>query len=292
MPAVTPLQLWPRLIERILARGWPGRVHLALESGDAVLRGGLPVHDSPRFSLCLAGTGRYTVLRRQRLEVIHLRRGEAIVAAPGALMEPHPDARYLAAGWVFTPELTRHLLARKTPGRHRFLHLHHSPAPLDEDGRRFFQALEHRHERPPEDRQARRLVELLLLKAAEMLTLPETAGPARRARFTWQAACQFLEEHLHEPVGRQEAARFLQVHPNHLSRLCREFSGLSFHDHLLQARLRRARQLLHDPRLNIAQVAQACGFREANYFIRCCRQVWGTTPGRVRATLPPPAGQD
>lgn len=93
MSAGAPLQLWPRLIERILARGWPGRVHLALESGDAVLRGGLPVHDSPRCSLCLAGTGRYTVLRRQRLEVIHLRRGEAIVAAPGALMEPPPDAR-------------------------------------------------------------------------------------------------------------------------------------------------------------------------------------------------------
>jgi AraC-like DNA-binding protein len=258
-------------------------VHLAVETGDPALCGGLPLHDSPRFSICLAGTGRYVILRQQRLEVITLRRGEAIVAAPRALMEPHPTARYLAIGLVFTPEMTRYLLAKKGHGGHRFLDAHHGSQVLDEDGRHFFQALQNRRGASPDDLAARRLVELLLLKAAEMSQMPEpAASPAGKARFTWLAACQFLQENLHQPIGRQEVADFLHLHPNHVSRLFRDFSGQSFLDHLLQARLDRAQPLLQDPQLNVTEIAHACGFRDANYFIRCYRRKLGKSPGRAR----------
>lgn len=277
---------WQRWLLRLLARGWPTRVHLALETGSVMLRGGLPVHQSPRFSLCLAGTGRYTILRHQKPEVIILQRGEAIVAAPLAMMEPQRSAHYLALGVVFTPEMTRLLLAKQSRGKHRFLHSRHDPTVLDADGHHFFKALQNRHHAAPDDPAARRLVELLLLSTAEMVALPEPAMHApRKARFTWLAACQFLEENLHHPLGRQEVADFLHIHPNHVSRLFREFSASSFHDHLLQSRLRRARALLADPTLNIAQVAQACGFRDPNYFIRCYRQALGETPGHQRNRL-------
>lgn len=285
MPA-SARSAWHTWIHRQVQRGWPTRVHLALETGDASLRGGLPVHDSPRFSLCLAGEGRYTVLRQHRREVIALARGEAIVAAPLALMEPHRSACYLAMGFVFTPSMTRLLLAKQSAGRHRFLHTRHDSALLDQDGRHFFQALQHRKDTATDDLIRRRLVELLLLKTAEIAALPERAMIGRgKARFTWLAACQFLEENLHHPIGRQEVADFLHIHPNHVSRLFREFSARSFQDHLMDARLQRARGLLTNPALNIAQVAEACGFRDANYFIRSHKQRLGDTPGRLRTRL-------
>lgn len=269
---------WQVWIHRLLARGWPTRVHLACEAGS-----GFPAHESPRFSLCLAGTGQYTVLRQQRREIITLTRGEAIVAAPGAHMEPHRPARYLALGLVFMPVMTRLLLAKQSGGRHRFLRTRHDPHVLGTDGQHFFQALQNRYPAPPEDLAARRLVELLLLESAGIAARPDDGlHTARKARFTWQAACQFLEENLHHAVSRQDVAGFLHIHPNHVSRLFREFSERSFQDHLLHARLRRARTLLTDPALNITQVAHACGFREANYFIRCYRQVHGEPPGRQR----------
>lgn len=274
---------WPTWIRRLLRRGWPRRVHQALESGTPALRGGLHVHDSPRFSICLAGTGRYIILRQQKLEVITLQRGDAIVAAPQALMEPHPSARYLAIGFVFTKEMTRCLLAKKSNGGHRFLQTHHDSRVLDEDGRHFFQALQNRRGSPPDDLAARRLVELLLLKTAEMSELPEPViSNSGKARFTWQAACQFLQENLHCPIGRQDVSAFLHLHPNHVSRLFRDFSGQSFLDYLLLARLERARPLLKDPHLNISEIAHACGFRDANYFIRCYRRKFGRSPGRDR----------
>lgn len=274
---------WHTWIHRLLGRGWPRRVHLALETGSPALRGGLPVHESPRFSICLAGTGRYVVLRQQHLEVITLQRGDAIVAAPYALMEPHPAARYLAIGFVFAPEMTRYLLAKKGRGGHRFLHTHHDSRVLDEDGRHFFQALQNRRNAPIDDLAARRLVELLLIKTAEMSEQPEPAvSNAGKARFTWMAACQFLQENLHHPIGRQEVADFLHLHPNHISRLFRDFSGQSFLDCLLDARLERSRPLLKDPQLNITEIAHACGFRDANYFIRCYRRKFGRSPGQDR----------
>lgn len=278
-----PSRCWHRWIHRLLKRGWPIRVHLAVETGNPASRGGLPVHDSPRFSLCLAGTGRYVILRQGRQEIITLQRGDAIVAAPQALMEPHPTAHYLALGFVFTPEMTRYLLAKKSHGSHRFLHARHDARILDADGRNFFQALQNRGNSSADDLAARRLVELLLLKIAEMSALPEPAvSTSRKARFTWMAACQFLQENLHHPIGRQEVADFLHLHPNHVSRLFREFSGQSFHDHLLHARLERSSPLLLDPQLNITEIAHACGFRDANYFIRCYRRKFGASPGRAR----------
>ena len=281
--AHAPASRWPQWIHRLLRRGWPKRVHLALESGSPALRGGLPVHDSPRFSICLAGTGRYVVLRQQRLEVITLQRGDAIVAAPQALMEPHPEAHYLAIGFVFTPEMTQCLLAKKGPGGHRFLQTHHDSRVLDEDGRHFFQALQNRRGSPSDDLAARRLVELLLIKTAEMSEQPEpVVSKAGKARFTWLAACQFVQENLHHPIGRQEVADFLHLHPNHVSRLFRDFSGQSFLDHLLQTRLERSQPLLKDPQLNITEIAHVCGFRDANYFIRCYRRHFGKSPGRAR----------
>lgn len=286
MPTDPESSDWHAWMHRLLKRGWPTRVHLALETGGAALRGGLPVHESPRFSVCLSGTGRYTILRRQKREVVTLHRGEAIVAAPLALMEPHRPARYLALGVVFTPEMTRLLLAKQSGGRHRFLRTRHDATVLDKDGHHFFAALQNRHHAAPDDLAARRLVELLLLKTADIAATPGPAKQAaRKARFIWQAACQFVEENLHHPIGRQDVADFLHIHPNHVSRLFREFSALSFQDHLLQARLRRARPLLADAALNVAEVAGACGFRDPNYFIRRHRQAFGETPGRHRARL-------
>lgn len=281
--APAPAHCWHLWIHRLLKRGWPRRVHLALETGTPASRAGLPVHDSPRFSLCLEGTGRYVVLRQGRQEIITLQRGDAIVAASQALMEPHPTARYLALGFVFSPKMTRYLLAKKSHDGHRFLHTRHGARVLDEDGRHFFQALQNRNDMPADDLAARRLVELLLIKTAEMSVLPEpVVSTAGKARFTWLAACQFLQENLHHPIGRQEVAAFLHLHPNHVSRLFREFSGQSFLDYLLRARLERSRPLLKDPQLNITEIAHACGFRDANYFIRCYRRKLGKPPGRAR----------
>ncbi len=281
-------QRFASLLGRLLRRGWPEGVHVVQERGvpAAPAKGPVSVLDYPRLSLCLSGRAKYTVVREGRWSAVTLQRGEVIVTAPGCVMEPHEEARYLALGIVFTPEMTRFLLARKVPGlgrpHHRFLLAHHSAALIDEETRLFFQAVAKGHLRPPEDRYLRGLVELILIKAREMAEAKGRMSAGRKAALTWQAARQFVREHLHHAIGREEVAAFLRVHPNHLSRLFAEFSGSTFSEYLRTARLELGRELLRDPGRNVREAAKACGFSDANYFIRCYRKAYGVTPGRGR----------
>ncbi|WP_206171013.1 helix-turn-helix transcriptional regulator [Phragmitibacter flavus] len=277
-------------MDSVIERGFPGAVYLVSER--AVPEEGeiMGILDCPRFSLCLAGEAKYQVMRDGVLSVVTLRRGEAIVVAPNCVMEPHADGNYLALGVVFSGELTRFLLARKKRGEgkvaHRFLLAHHSRATMDEELRFFFEALERGGSRNVDDRYLCRLLQLVLIKARELMDQEPAAGTGvRRAHFTWRAACHYVQEHLAQGIGRADVAAFLRLHPNHVSRLFSEFSGGSFNAYLLKARLQRAQGLLRDPSMNVGQVARACGFAEANYFIRCYRKVFGVTPGRGRGRV-------
>ncbi len=266
------------LIDAILRRGPPPKVHFANEASGHL--GNAPHLHAHRFSLCLSASARYVITREGRRTAMDIRRGEVIYALPHCLMESHPQARYLSFGLVFQDGLTRFLLAKKQPQRdqtfsHRFLLTHHSQATLDGEGRAFLSAMARCAREPADIRYLQRLVELLLLKSQSLL-LSGPHAPEGKAKLTWLAACQFIQEHLQEPLGRKEVARFLRVHPNHISRLFTQFAGQSFHQYLQRSRMERAHELMKNPALNIAEVAHACGFTDAGYFARCYRKFYGT----------------
>jgi len=278
------------VMDKALAEGYPTAVHLATDAGEIGSLKRVSLLSMPRFSLCLSDRASYWIVKDGAAKKLTLRRGEAIAVAPNAVMEPHPEGRYLALGLVFAPELTRFLFARKKPNqqavrRHQFLLSHHSPQVMDEESRYFWSAMEKRSECAADDISLRHLLQLIMIKSREMLNGEPTEGGERRASFTWQAARQYVHEHVGRGVGRQEVAEFLRIHPNHVSRLFTQFAGVSFNQYVMNMRLQRARRLLKDPALNISAVAAACGFNEANYFIRCYRQKFGASPGRSRLAV-------
>ena len=64
-----------------------------------------------------------------------------------------------------------------------------------------------------------------------------------------------------------------------------EPSGMTFHEQLTEARLRKAHALLSDAgnaRLSTAEIGFAAGFRETSTFYRRFRQHYGVTPGEMR----------
>jgi AraC-like DNA-binding protein len=265
----------------MLKHDLPHSVHIVNESGAPP--GSHGVMPYPRFSVCLSGTARYMIGGRDGPFDTTITRGEAIAVAPDCLMEPHPHSRYLALGVVFTPEMTRFLLARKDSNQHRFLMAHHSTALLDEETSQFFRALLRPSSRPRNAPYYRKLLQLLLIKSQEMVLSEQPVPVSRKAWFTWQSACRFLQENFSQPIGRPEVATFLRLHPNHLSRLFTRFSGCSFNQYLLDLRLRHAAEMLADPSLNIGDVARACGIPDTNYFIRCFRKRTGQPPARFRS---------
>lgn len=55
-------------------------------------------------------------------------------------------------------------------------------------------------------------------------------------------------------------------------------SGMKPTEFIRAIRLRRAAQMLEDPKNNVSDVAYACGFSSPNYFSRCFKEMYGMTP--------------
>ena len=79
-------------------------------------------------------------------------------------------------------------------------------------------------------------------------------------------------------------ARRQALSPRYIHKLF-EAEGVSFTEYVLGRRLRRAHDMLGDPRfaaMPIGAVAYAVGFSDLSYFNRCFRRRFGCTPGSVR----------
>jgi len=128
------------------------------------------------------------------------------------------------------------------------------------------------------------LTESIVRLALRDLWLPAGEVPGPRSRQHWSHIAQFIEEHLHEPLGRRELAREFQIHPNHLSRIANQNIGESLPAFLNRRRVERASKLLRNPRLSVKEIAVMCGFTRPNHFARVFHRMHGKSPTEYRQT--------
>ena len=98
-----------------------------------------------------------------------------------------------------------------------------------------------------------------------------------------EAYTALIERDFMEPVGVKHFAAILGITPTHLSRACRQVSGLAALDLLTDRRHFEACRLLKDSRLPIATVAERAGFSSPAYFTRAFRARTGASPSEFRA---------
>lgn len=267
-------------------------LHKGITGVDVMAERGGPLDDwyslyspQPRVTVCLSGTRHYALSRGGCVEAVTHHPGQGIYTAPGCWLRMRPVEPYEAFSVVFFEDAIFYTFARFDGSDHakqefpvRTIVTRLSlPVALDESGHGFCRALLHPGRAPDVSRRC--LFELLLCKALDALEGESTAQS--KAQFSWQAASHFIEENCARPLTRDDVARFLQMHPNHVSRLFSRH-GESFAAHLLRVRLERARKLLQDPSLNVSSVAHLSGFVNANYLIRTFKARYGFTPGRAR----------
>lgn len=92
-----------------------------------------------------------------------------------------------------------------------------------------------------------------------------------------------ISRHLSDPdfsVG--FAAEQLGCHPDSLSRSFKKKSGISFREYLCQQRMLLAESLLLQKHLEIAEVANLCGYRDHSYFSAEFRRHAGSPPSTYR----------
>jgi AraC family transcriptional regulator len=107
-------------------------------------------------------------------------------------------------------------------------------------------------------------------------------GLSRRAL---RAACDRIEAGIEEGVSLDELALEANLSRSHFARAFRQTTGLSPHRYLTARRLARARELLRDENLPLADVALGCGFSSQAHFTETFRRAAGVTPAAFRRSF-------
>ncbi len=104
-----------------------------------------------------------------------------------------------------------------------------------------------------------------------------------------QRAVRFLEANVARPLELRDIAGTVHLSPVYFGRLFRTATGLTPMAYLRGLRMDRARRLLREEELSVAQVADAVGFPDPYHFSRVFRQHEGMPPSRYRELARDPA---
>jgi len=93
--------------------------------------------------------------------------------------------------------------------------------------------------------------------------------------------CQYIDNNYFDiNLNLNSIAEHFSLSPSYLSKKFKNRFGKGVNDYLYEIRISHAKQLLNDPHLKIADIAQLTGFLDSNAFIRIFKKYTGCTPGK------------
>lgn len=116
--------------------------------------------------------------------------------------------------------------------------------------------------------------------AAETEEQNQSAGS-----FIVNQALIFMEAHYSEKLTLQAVADQCYVSQWHLSKLLNRYAGKSFYDILNAIRIKKAKELLSDPKLKIGEISELIGYADTAHFARTFKKLEGMSANEYRNTL-------
>ncbi|MCR5137516.1 MAG: helix-turn-helix transcriptional regulator [Oscillospiraceae bacterium] len=95
----------------------------------------------------------------------------------------------------------------------------------------------------------------------------------------------FVDFHYMEPLSLESLSNKYTVNKNYLSTRFHKEVGMTVTDYINLTRVRRSLKLLSGTTLSMPEIAERCGFSDANYYTRTFRKIHGTTPTEYRKSL-------
>jgi len=107
---------------------------------------------------------------------------------------------------------------------------------------------------------------------------------ARGGLAPWQLrrAYDFIDANLGNDPSISEVAEQCGLSGSYFSRAFKRETGFSPHRWLMKRRVERAKELLREPDLELAEIAQTCGFVDQSHFARVFSKSENCSPGRWR----------
>ncbi len=121
----------------------------------------------------------------------------------------------------------------------------------------------------------------LVIRQSKRRKAPKTLETGR-LRLKWVQ--EYLLDHLDENPSLEQLAAIAGLSPFHLVRQFKKVFGLPPHAFQIQARIKRAKQLLRQG-MSPVQVAVTCGFHDQSHFTHHFKRCMGITPARYQSAL-------
>ena len=103
--------------------------------------------------------------------------------------------------------------------------------------------------------------------------------------FIVNQAVSFMESAYQQKLTLQEVADKCYVSQWHLSKLLNRYAGKTFYDILNSIRIKKAIELLSDPKLKICDISEMVGYSDTAHFARTFKKLEGMSANEYRNTL-------
>lgn len=97
---------------------------------------------------------------------------------------------------------------------------------------------------------------------------------------------EFIQAH-YQTVSLQKLATTYHLHPNYLSLLIKDETGLLFSEHLTNIRMKKATEFLVNTKMSIEGISEQIGYSDKSYFFKIFKKIYGMSPRIYRKAHTP-----
>ncbi|GIQ65655.1 DNA-binding response regulator [Paenibacillus cisolokensis] len=100
-----------------------------------------------------------------------------------------------------------------------------------------------------------------------------------------EVALQYIKAHYRDELTLEKVAAVVYLNPVYFSQLFKQKTGRGFKEYVTQLRLEYARELLRNPRIKLADVAERSGYQDMRHFSQLFRRKYNVTPSEYRQKM-------
>lgn len=106
----------------------------------------------------------------------------------------------------------------------------------------------------------------------------QEAVTGRLPQFKLQQVVDYIDAYLDRDLSLRELSSLVQMSPQYFSQLFKQTTGTTPHQYVIRCRIERAKYLLQQNKLSIAEIANLVGFVDQSHLHRYFKRLVGTTP--------------
>lgn len=130
------------------------------------------------------------------------------------------------------------------------------------------------------------LISLMRQYATSSPEQEETASPLSKAdSILLNRITDYYAAHITEKVNIHQICREFSIGRSHLQRIFREQTGLGAIEYFCQMRIRAAKRLIRENRMNLSDTARALGYTSIHYFSKQFKKITGMPPSQYQNSI-------